>query len=129
VALIKSIPQQYFGDIEKRITAGVRSGTRWEDLAQELQDRYDVSESRAALIARDQVGKFYGELNEVRQTALGVKSFIWRTANDERVREEHADLEGETFDWDTPPSEGIPGEAVNCRCFAEPVLDDLLSES
>jgi SPP1 gp7 family putative phage head morphogenesis protein len=99
VALIKSIPTQYFSDVEKRVTAAMRAGTLWPDLAKELQDRYDVSESKAALIARDQAGKFYGELNEARQTALGVEKFIWRTAHDERVRPEHEDLDGETFDW------------------------------
>lgn len=128
VALIKSIPNGYLDDVEKRVTAAMRSGLRWEELAKELQERYEVSEARAALIARDQAGKFFGELNEARQAALGVREFIWRTANDERVRDEHAALEGERFSWDDPPSEGIPGEAINCRCFAEPVLDEILEQ-
>lgn len=129
VALIKSVPTQYFSDIEKTITAAVRSGDRWETLSEELQRRYGVSEAKAALIARDQTGKFYGELNEARQTALGVEKFIWRTAHDDRVRDEHADLDGEEFPWDEPPDEGIPGEPINCRCFAEPIISNLISAS
>ena len=44
----------------------------------------------------------------------------------DRVRDEHQELEGETFSYDDPPSEGLPGQPVLCRCFAEPVLDEIL---
>ncbi len=126
VALIKSVPQRYFSDIEKVLTRRISDGDRWEDIATELEDRYGVAESSAKLIARDQVGKFFGDLNEARQTALGIDSYIWQTANDNRVRDEHAALQGEQFDWSDPPEDGHPGEPVNCRCWPEPVLDDIL---
>lgn len=120
VALIKSIPQQYASDVESKVLGAVRSGTRWEQLAPEIEDRYGVSTRRAQLIARDQVGKLYGNLNEERQTALGVTGYVWRTSQDSRVREEHEEREGETFQWDEEPEDGHPGQAVNCRCYAEP---------
>jgi SPP1 gp7 family putative phage head morphogenesis protein len=125
VSLIKSIPKQFFADIEPRLAHAVSQGLRAEEIAPMIEDRYRVSRSRAALIARDQVGKFFGALNEERQGNLGITSFIWRTAMDNRVREEHEALEGKTFEWGDPPSEGIPGEAINCRCYAEPVLSDV----
>jgi SPP1 gp7 family putative phage head morphogenesis protein len=133
VALIRTIPERYFSEIEKLTLDAVEQGRRWESLAEDLQDRFDVSESRAQLIARDQVGKFYGSLAEARQTELGISSYIWRTVGDNRVREEHEDRNGEEFEWDDPPDEepgdGHPGQPVNCRCWAEPnlqqVLDDL----
>jgi SPP1 gp7 family putative phage head morphogenesis protein len=68
-----------------------------KELADEVQDRYGVSESRAQLIARDQIGKLYGNVHEARQRDLGLKAYFWRTAQDERVREEHAAREGERF--------------------------------
>lgn len=126
VSLITSIPGTYFSEVERAVTRGVAAGTRWEDIADELHDRLGVAESRARLIARDQVGKLYGQLQEARQTALGVDGFIWRTAGDNRVREEHAVLEGQRFPWDEPPAEGIPGEPINCRCFAEPDFTSIL---
>ncbi len=128
VALIKSIPNGYFDDVEKVVTRGVRSGLRHEEIAKEIAARFEVSERRAALIARDQVGKFFGEVNQARQQAMGITSYIWRTVNDQRVRPEHADREGQRYRWDDPPEDGAPGSAVNCRCFAEPVLDELLGE-
>lgn len=121
VALIKSIPTRLFSDLEQVITQGLSDGDRWEDLAGEIEDRFSVSESRAELIARDQAGKFFGDLNRVRQDDLGITEFVWRTMNDNRVREEHADREGETYEWSAPP-EGGPGEPVLCRCYAEPVI-------
>lgn len=45
--------------------------------------------------------------------------YIWRTQGDDKVRPEHAANAGMIFAWDNPPSTGHPGEAVNCRCWAE----------
>lgn len=125
VALIKSIPDQYFSDIEKRVTRAVTTGERAEKLVPELQEKYDVSEARARLIARDQIGKLNGQLNRERQEKLGLTRYIWRTVSDERVRDEHSDREGEVFSWDDPPEDGHPGEPIQCRCSAEPVFSDI----
>jgi SPP1 gp7 family putative phage head morphogenesis protein len=96
---------------------------RYEGLADEIKAIGDVTDSRAKLIARDQTSKMNGAMTMLRQTSLGISRYIWQTAGDERVREEHADLDGQAFAWDAPPSEGNPGEPVNCRCVAIPVID------
>lgn len=125
VALIKSIPNKYLDDVEATVTRAIRRAATPTDLTQELQERYEVSESRARLIARDQLGKYYGQINQARQQALGVEEYVWETSQDERVREEHADRQGEVFRWDDPPEGGHPGEDYQCRCFAAPVLDEI----
>jgi len=129
VALIKSIPQRYFQQIQSTLMVGVSAGKRWEEIADDLEERYEVSESTARLIARDQVGKFFGSLNRARQEDLGINRFIWRTVKDNRVREAHRKLEGQSFSWDELPEnddgeEIEPGLEVNCRCWADP---DVLS--
>jgi SPP1 gp7 family putative phage head morphogenesis protein len=128
VALIKSIPSEFFSDLEKRLARGISEGQRPEELEELIQERYGVSESRAALIARDQVGKFYGNLNERRQTALGITGYVWRGALDERERPEHLAREGEAFEWNEPPEDGNPGEPIQCRCYGEPDLGPILEE-
>jgi SPP1 gp7 family putative phage head morphogenesis protein len=128
VALIKSVPQRFFADIETRITSGVRAGQRWEDMAAELEARHGVAKERAKVIARDQVGKFYGELNQKRQENLGITGYIWRTSNDNRVRDEHELREGVHFEWNAPPADGHPGEPVLCRCYGEPDVESILKE-
>ena len=55
--------------------------------------------------------------------ALQVETYIWRSQDDDRVRAAHADLDDRVFAWANPPSGGHPGEAWNCRCTAEPVID------
>jgi SPP1 gp7 family putative phage head morphogenesis protein len=127
VALIKSIPSQFFDDVEKQVMRAVSQAQTADQLAKVIADRYGVAQDRAALVARDQIGKFYGKVTQARQESIGVTHYIWRTSNDERVREEHAAREGQTFAWDDPPEDGAPGEAINCRCFAEPDLTPLLS--
>lgn len=128
VALIKSIPTRYFDDLEKEIKRELADGARWEELIGIVEERYSVSQSRAELIARDQAGKFFGDLNRVRQTDLGIDRFTWRTVRDNRVREEHEDRDGEVYDWASPPDGETPGEPVNCRCYAEPDLRGLLTD-
>jgi len=35
---------------------------------------------------------------------------------------EHSRYDDKVFDWDEPPEGGHPGQAWNCRCYAEPYL-------
>lgn len=126
VSLIKSIPVHYFDEIEKLTIAGARGGQRWEEIQDDLTDRFNVSKSRAQVVARDQVGKFYGELNRVRQVDLGVEGYRWRGVLDNRERSEHLDREGNFYRWDDPPADGNPGEPVQCRCYGEPDLTPIL---
>lgn len=128
VALIKSLPSETFDRIERIVLSGINDGRRWEEIAGDIEKRFDVARSRAALIARDQVGKFYGAVNRARQNELGITHFRWRTSQDERVRPEHAAREGKRFSWDDPPEDGTPGQPINCRCTAEPDLAPLLDD-
>jgi SPP1 gp7 family putative phage head morphogenesis protein len=126
VGLLTSIPDRYLAEVEGIVLRNFQQGRRAEDFQQELKDRFGVAESRAALIARDQTLKLNGALTMNRQTALGVTSYYWRTSQDERVRESHAELEGQRFDWADPPDVGNPGEDYQCRCHGEPDVSDLL---
>lgn len=125
VDLIVTLPDVYFDDVRSQVFSAIESGTRHEVLARRLQERYDIADNRAALIARDQIGKLYGNLNQGRQENLGVKRYIWRDSGDNRVRPEHEDRNGDEFAWDSPPEDGHPGEPVNCRCYAEPIFEAL----
>jgi SPP1 gp7 family putative phage head morphogenesis protein len=129
VALIKDLPTKTLAEIEGIVNRGVTRGALHGDLAKEIQERLEIGVNRAKLIARDQVGKFYGNVTKVRQEAMGVTEFIWRSVGDERVRDEHVSLNGRKFKWkEGAGGEGIPGEPVGCRCYADPVLDDIIGE-
>lgn len=126
-ALITSIPSQVIDQIEGIVTRGFTSGRMHTDIAAEIDERFNVGESRARVIARDQIGKLYGQTNAYRQRDLGIESFTWATSEDERVRPEHEELNGRVFRYDDPPDEGLPGEPILCRCSAEPVFSEILN--
>ena len=126
VALIRTLPQESFGQIGKIVTEGMESGLRPSQIAIDLQERLGVAESRAQLIARDQVLKFNGELASVRQQSVGVTHFTWYTSLDRRVRPSHKAVHNKQFAWASPPvvdgSPSVPGQPIQCRCNALPFL-------
>ena len=126
IALIESIPTQYHARLETLVMTAIQNGkgTKW--LEDEIKKLGDVTDARAKLIARDQIGKINTAVNKARQGELGIEEYKWRTCRDERVRHKHRRREGQIFRWDTPPDdgEGHAGEPVNCRCGTEPVIDD-----
>jgi SPP1 gp7 family putative phage head morphogenesis protein len=126
--LIVSLPERYFDDVRSRVLEAIDLGTRHETIAKDLAERYEIPINQAKLIARDQVGKLYGDLNSQRQQNLGVTDYTWRGVNDNREREDHVDREGQKFAWDDPPADGHPGFPVNCRCYAEPDFSAILDE-
>lgn len=123
IALIKSIPAQLAQQMQSELTAAFVNGTNMKDLAQIVRDRTGVGESRAALIARDQVAKLNGQLSQYRQRAAGLDSYIWRTMHDERVRPTHRVRDGKQYRWSD--SEIKPGQEIRCRCIASPVFPEL----
>ncbi len=125
VRRIKNLADDTVNGVESSILRGFRRGVPNRQLARDIEDQLGISRRRARLIARDQTASLNGELTQIRQTRMGVKSYVWRTVGDERVRASHMDLDGQTFTWAEGSPEGHPGEPINCRCVAEPVLDPL----
>lgn len=127
VALIKTIPEEYFASIRESVESAFASGQRWEEIAARIAEIGKITERRARFIARDQVAKLNSDFSRVRQVQVGIKRYRWRGALDKRERQSHRDLEGEVCRWDSPPivdGEAVhPGQAVGCRCVPEPEFD------
>lgn len=129
VALIKSLVGSQIDDIQTLLESAEATGLQVGELRDQIQERFGVSESRADLIARDQTLKLNSAITQARQRNAGVEKYIWTTSGDERVREEHAALEGQTFSWDNPPEPGHPGEDIQCRCTAFPIIEEFDGET
>jgi SPP1 gp7 family putative phage head morphogenesis protein len=126
VALIKTIGPQYLDQVEKVIYEGIRSGMDGHSIKREVLKVNGQNYNRAKLIARDQMQKFNSALSGARQQSIGVTGYIWRTSQDDRVRDSHRGKDGLRFDWNAPPSDtGHPGEDIQCRCTAEPDLGSI----
>ena len=122
--LIKSIQSQYLDKVRLAVSQAALEGKRSTSVVNEIMEIGNVSESRARLIARDQTNKLNGALTKARQGDLGITRYVWSTSGDERVRPEHQALDGKTFSWNSPPPEGHPGTAIQCRCQAIPLFEN-----
>lgn len=123
-ALIKDVPTKLSGDLEGIIRRGTMAGKSVRDLSKDIKARWPMTENRARLIAQDQVLSLNADLTRNRLKSVGVSQYIWRSVQDNRVRPEHAEYNGQTYSWDKPPPDGHPGTPVRCRCRSEAVWPD-----
>ena len=138
--LIKSIPGNYLADVERIVMQETVKGRTSASIIDQLQSRFNVTEKRARLIARDQTNKINGEITRQRQLATGIRAFRWRTVGDEAVRKMHKERNGLIYAWAPefvgqrledgtilldPAADdiGYPGEPIQCRCIAEPIIE------
>lgn len=127
VGLIRSIPEQYFTDIQGEVMRSVQTGRDLESLTQGLQERFGVTQSRAELIARDQSNKATESINRTRQQDLGITQAVWvHSGGGKHPRESHVHADGKVYDL----AKGclvdgeyiFPGQLINCRCVSSPVI-------
>lgn len=132
--LIKSIPQQYLNAVEGSVMRSVQTGRDLHSLSTELQQHYGVTKRRAAFISLDQNNKATGALQRVRQIELGITHAVWLHSHGGKVpRKTHLANSGKKYDvregWFDPDPKVqrhiIPGELINCRCVAKPVIPGL----
>jgi len=127
--LMTQAASEYSDQVAAVLSDPAAWGLRVEELSALISERGDVAESKAMLIARDQTLKTYAGISRIRQQNAGATSYVWSTSGDDRVRDTHRANEGQTFSWAVPPAEtGHPGEDVQCRCVAVPVIDGLDDE-
>lgn len=132
VALIKSIPAQYHGQIEGAVTRSLQPGGKGAADVRGALERYKgVTDRRKDFIARDQTRKINAAIGAERAKSAGVKKFKWlHSAGGSEPRPEHVAMSGEVFSYDDLPiidrrtgERGLPGQLPNCRCQAVPVLE------
>jgi SPP1 gp7 family putative phage head morphogenesis protein len=127
-SLVTNMNAEQLGKLETLFLRALRDGSRSAQIQADVAAVVDGNINRARLIARDQIGKLNGQLDRQKQTEAGLDSYIWRGSLDERERPEHVAREGDVFKWSQPPPDGHPGQAVQCRCSAEPNLEPLLGK-
>lgn len=124
VNLITNLATDQRERLQQNLYNNLSAGNGIDAIKEDLIKSESIGKNRARLIARDQTNKFNGQLSELRQTELGIGSYIWTTARDERVRQTHREHEGKIFSWKNPPYTGHPGSEIQCRCIPQPVITD-----
>jgi SPP1 gp7 family putative phage head morphogenesis protein len=127
-ALIRGLGPEHSTAVDDLVRRAWTEGRTTEWLQRNLQARLGITSRRAETIARDQIGKLNGQLTMIRQSSYGITHYRWMTSMDDRVRELHAERHEQRFAWAEPPSDGHPGMPIQCRCVAEPDIDDALAE-
>ena len=129
IGLIRTDLTGTLDEVSALVEDAHRTGMRVEALAGSIAERFSVSDSRAELIARDQVLKLNAQISQTRLRAVGVERYTWSASRDDRVRPDHEELDGQEFSFDDPPitckrtgETNNPGEDFQCRCVAIPIL-------
>ncbi len=143
VNLIKSLAGQQLDEITSILANAEIGALRVEEVRTQIINRFGVGQSKADLLARDQILKLNGQLTQVRQEGVGITQYIWTTSHDERVRGDpggkwpnglHYQLDGTVQSWTAPPICSLdgrrehPGGDYQCRCTAFPILPELNAE-
>lgn len=155
--LITSLPQEYIKKANTIVSEGVQRGRLYSDITDDLR-KLDktLSQSRARLIARDQIGKLNGVLAQQRMEDADLNLYTWLTSKDERVRgnpsgrypraiPSHFIMEGILCKWKDKTvysddkgktwkartgkmPQAHPGEEIQCRCGPIPYWDEIVAD-
>lgn len=133
VQLIKNMTEQALTNIENIVYDAITVGEGWKGIKESLEHQPEITAKRIELIARDQTAKTNQSLNAISQQSAGIKYFMWKTAQDERVSTGfggHKQLNNKIYKWgdtanypiiDSYGNRGLPSQRVNCRCNARAV--------
>lgn len=127
-AFITRMADESVQEMMDTASRAVRSGRPNREVRAELRKRFGISDRRARTIARTEISQLNAQITRERQKELGVSTFVWITAGDERVRDEHESRHGQEYSWDNPPDGEMPGMPVQCRCSARASVESLLQE-
>ena len=113
-----------------QIQTNAEGGYRAANMVEAIRAEYGVSLNKAKFLATQETSLLVSKYREETYKEAGVPFYQWSTSHDRRVRQDHKDLNGQIFRWDSPPvtdkargSRNHPGCDFGCRCIAIPVLE------
>ncbi|GGN32310.1 phage portal protein [Deinococcus daejeonensis] len=118
--MVKGITDTSKTALRAEIKAGVEAGESEAEIAKRIRVLSDEwSDWRADRIARTEVGSAFGAAHDQAARQIGVPMVkTWVATGDDRTRDEHAGMDGETVELDDSFSNGAgtAPHGVNCRC-------------
>lgn len=124
--------------IQEIVLEGIDNNAPGAEIREQIQKQTEHTQKIADLSGRSQIANLNSKITQDQQRDAGITKYKWTTANDERVRPCHQELDGQIISWNNPPemwydtkSKGRiytgrfchPGEDYCCRCVAIPVFD------
>ena len=118
---IKQFAAAEIPEMRRMVERNALQGARADQLARIIEARYGVSKRKAAFLAEQETSLIVSKYREQTARRLGSRRYKWSTSHDERVRPDHARLNGTVQDWDIPPVTNLstgarnnPGEDFRC---------------
>lgn len=133
VAKIAGVRDEVAEALRRDIVAAHDLGMSAADLQEEwrrngVPTAYGSLEGRLKVISQHQISSLNARIGAERAAAIGATEFEWVSMEDDRVRDKHRELHGRILPYPKgDPQEGLPGEPVNCRCYALAVIPDELT--
>ena len=139
IDLIKTMTGDYTAQIRGAVNRSIQGGGGLETLIPEIEEFLDKQAkqtlNKAKNVALDQTRKAYTAINKARMEKVGVSKFEWVHSGGGREPRPHHKtpfpngLNHGIFDINDPPvidqktgEKGLPGQAINCKCFMKPVI-------
>lgn len=127
IILIKSLKDDAKLSLEEMIYRNFEQGKTIKEFSKELENKFGIDKRRATLISRNEIKNTNTQLNKKRMQEYGIEYAIWETSEDERVRAQHKYFQGKKYQIgiglkNEKGENEEPGEAINCRCIAIPVI-------
>ena len=145
---ITTLPTDIGKDVASYVERETLKGRRASEIQKEIRKMFpEHTKAKADLIARTQVSITQTNLIRARAESLGLQWYCWRAVGggkgDGRTRSSHRRMSGVLVNWNDPPApedlfpiigkNGFPyrntlghyhaGQAPNCRCYPETVID------
>lgn len=127
---IKNFLDEETKKLRDEVEESVNAGYRAEHLKEIIKERYQVSESKAEFLAKQETSLLTSKYTQMRYKDAGINKYIWSTSGDNRVRHDHRELDGKIISYDDPPivdkatgRKAHAGEDFGCRCIQVPVID------
>jgi uncharacterized protein with gpF-like domain len=135
VDLIKTIHRDHLAQVKELVMDSVAKGRDLAGLEAELKSRYDITDRRARLIAKDQNNKATQDLSGLRAKEAGITRGIWQHMRASvKPRPSHELMDGTEYDLEEglyDPDEGRnvqPGELIMCNCECRWVIPGVDNE-
>lgn len=117
----KIVPPKYRKGIAKLVKKHMEKGDIYRTIAKIIEENFAELDIDYYDIAMDYGSKYMKSRDRAKIEKLS-DEFIWMDCRDERVRPEHAALNGKKFTWEKGANGNYPGKDFKCRCIARPVF-------
>lgn len=125
---IKDFVEEQIPILRQDVEEAVFKGIRAESLQKTIEYRYNVSQSKARFLAKQEISLLTSKYKQSKYQEAGVNNYKWSISN-VRTRPDHRDLNGKIFSFDDPPitnrstgEKNNPGEDFGCNCVAIPIV-------